>query len=122
MPSVGVDSDGMYYSLAYCGHGVALANYAGVLLAQLDAGNAAIGTSLPFVNSRPSIPIPPEPVRTVLDATYINALRWLDSRVDNAHRRRLGKTQVREVPASALMALGVVVAVIAAIAYLVLVR
>lgn len=80
LPSVGRHRrfPNLVHSIAYCGHGVALANHAGVFCRDLLLGRASAIDALPFVRPRPSPPVPPEPLRTPIAAAYLGVLRGLD--------------------------------------------
>ncbi len=55
----------VYYALGYCGHGVTLANMAGMVLTDLYSGDDERWRGLPFYMPQKTIydPIPPEPFR-----------------------------------------------------------
>jgi glycine/D-amino acid oxidase-like deaminating enzyme len=71
----------IYYSLAYAGHGVALASYAGTMLADLLLGRQGPGQVL---WSRRPWPLPPEPLRSLAVGAITGVLGAIDRRVDRA--------------------------------------
>jgi len=87
-PAIG-RSGNVFYSLAYCGHGVALANHCGMIIRDLYLNKDSPCTRLPFVNTAPFPPIPGEPIRKLIDFTYINYLRWRDNRTNRIVSKRL---------------------------------
>ncbi|MCB9568976.1 MAG: FAD-dependent oxidoreductase [Myxococcales bacterium] len=91
LPSVGRHRryPNLVHSLAYCGHGVALANHAGGMVRDLLLGRPSVADLLPFVRHRPLPPVPLEPLRTPVAAAYLAVLRGLDRLSDrHAPRRR----------------------------------
>jgi glycine/D-amino acid oxidase-like deaminating enzyme len=80
---VGGEHGAIYHACGYSGHGVALSNYAGVLLAPHILKRAGIaGPSVeaikPFFWNRQPMAIPPEPVRYIGLQAYRLALRAQD--------------------------------------------
>lgn len=71
----------IYYSLAYAGHGIAMASYAGNLLADLMLDRGGPGEAL---SSRRRIPLPPEPLRWLVFRTLTGIFGAIDARVDRA--------------------------------------
>jgi glycine/D-amino acid oxidase-like deaminating enzyme len=75
----------MIHSLGYAGHGVALASYAGEMIADLIQDRDGPGAAL---WSRRALPTPPEPLRWIVYRGIKSALEWLDRRVDRRARGR----------------------------------
>lgn len=69
----------VFYALAYCGHGVALANYAGTVIRDLFLERPGSHQDLPFVGKAPFPRVPGEPLRKLVASAYIGALRGLDA-------------------------------------------
>eukprot|EP01116_Phalansterium_solitarium_P004490 TRINITY_DN15508_c0_g1_i1.p2 TRINITY_DN15508_c0_g1~~TRINITY_DN15508_c0_g1_i1.p2 ORF type:complete len:163 (+),score=36.06 TRINITY_DN15508_c0_g1_i1:3-491(+) len=90
-PSVG-RCDNLYHALAYCGHGVVLSNHVGVIIRDLFLGRDSRYTRLSFVNTA-VLPIPGEPWLSLVDWTYVNALRWLDARLNASATAVVRRTQ-----------------------------
>jgi glycine/D-amino acid oxidase-like deaminating enzyme len=89
LPAVGVTGPHrtIYYSVGYAGHGVAVASYAGTMLADLIAGRDGPGRAL---WARRTIPLPPEPLRWLVARGLIGAFGAMDRRVDRAVRSGRG--------------------------------
>jgi len=66
------------HGIAYCGHGVSLANHSGKALADLLCGDVEPWVGLPFVERAPFPPAPGEPLRKPVAGAYIGVLRALD--------------------------------------------
>ena len=75
------------HALAYCGHGVALATYAGTVVRDLLLGRPGAHEDLPFVGRAPFPPVPGEPLRSAVAAGYLGVLRGLDALANRAARR-----------------------------------
>ena len=69
----------IYYGVGYAGHGVALASYAGPMIADLVNGDDGPGAAL---WERWTPPLPPEPLRWLAVRGISGVLEWLDRRVD----------------------------------------
>jgi glycine/D-amino acid oxidase-like deaminating enzyme len=69
----------VFHSLAYCGHGVALANYSGSVIRDLFLERPGVHQELPFVGRPPFPPTPGEPLRKLVASAYIGTLRALDA-------------------------------------------
>jgi gamma-glutamylputrescine oxidase len=67
------------YSLSYAGHGIAMASYAGRMLADLAAGRSGPGEAL---WGRRSLPLPPEPLRWLTFRALNGFFEAVDRRVD----------------------------------------
>ncbi len=76
------------HAIAYCGHGVALANYAGTVVRDLVLGRPGAHEGLPFVGKAPFPPVPGEPLRSAVAAGYLGVLRGLDALANRGTRRR----------------------------------
>ncbi|HYW03230.1 MAG TPA: FAD-binding oxidoreductase [Gammaproteobacteria bacterium] len=72
------------YSHGYAGHGVALASYAGTMLADLAGGRDGPGRAL---WERRGIPLPPEPFRWLIVHALAGLFGAMDARIDRAVRR-----------------------------------
>jgi gamma-glutamylputrescine oxidase len=75
-----VERDGnLIYAVGYAGHGIAMASYAGRMVADLllerDSPGAALWT-------RRRWPLPPEPLRWVIVRALIGLFGWMDRRAD----------------------------------------
>ncbi len=75
--------ENIFYSLAYAGHGLPLASYAGSLLVDLMAGREGPGRAL---SSRRRIPLPPEPFRWLVFRALTGIFGAIDARADRAAR------------------------------------
>jgi glycine/D-amino acid oxidase-like deaminating enzyme len=75
----------LYYAVGYAGHGVALASYAGTMLADLLLGRDGPGRVLA---DRRWLPLPPEPLRWLLVRGLTGVLRALDRPADRAAQAR----------------------------------
>lgn len=86
LPAVGVTGRqrNVYYSAGYAGHGIALASYAGTMIADLVAGRDGPGAAL-WAHRKP--PMPPEPLRWLVAHGLVAAFGAIDRRVDRAVRR-----------------------------------
>jgi gamma-glutamylputrescine oxidase len=71
------------YSAGYAGHGLALASYAGSMVADLALGRDGPGHTL---WSRRGIPLPPEPLRWLVVKGLTGVLGAIDRRVDRSVR------------------------------------
>jgi glycine/D-amino acid oxidase-like deaminating enzyme len=67
------------HSVGYAGHGLALASYAGSMIADLIHDRRGLGTVL---SARCGLPTPPEPLRWILFRLIKGALEAIDRRVD----------------------------------------
>jgi glycine/D-amino acid oxidase-like deaminating enzyme len=85
LPALGVTGRfrNLYYAIAYAGHGVALASYAGQVLADWIAGREGPGRLL---HERFRPPLPPEPLRWLLVRALTGGLGAVDARVDRRVR------------------------------------
>jgi glycine/D-amino acid oxidase-like deaminating enzyme len=83
LPAVGRTGpdDSVLYAAGYAGHGVALATYAGKMIADLVAGRAGPGAAL---WARRQIPLPPEPLRWLVVHGLTTIFGAIDRRVDRA--------------------------------------
>ena len=83
LPAVGRTGpeDSLLYAVGYAGHGVALATYAGRMIADLLAGRAGPGAAL---WARRRIPLPPEPLRWLVVHGLTTIFGRIDRRVDRA--------------------------------------
>ncbi len=81
LPSVGRAgrAGNILYSLGYAGHGLALASYAGTMIADLLAGRDGPGRAL---WGRRSLPLPPEPLRWAAFQALTKFFAAIDRRVD----------------------------------------
>jgi glycine/D-amino acid oxidase-like deaminating enzyme len=68
----------IYYGAGYAGHGIALASYAGTMIADLVLGRDGAGRAL----SRWVPPLPPEPLRWLVVKGLTGVLGAIDRRVD----------------------------------------
>ena len=75
----------LVYAVGFAGHGVALASFAGTLLRDLVLEREGPGRLLV---ERRVPPLPPEPLRWLVQRALTGALGALDWRVDRAARRR----------------------------------
>lgn len=73
-----------YFSAGYAGHGIALASYAGTMLADLLLDRTGPGRAL---WTRRTLPLPPEPLRWLVVRTLTAALGVVDRRADRAAAR-----------------------------------
>jgi glycine/D-amino acid oxidase-like deaminating enzyme len=73
------ESGNVYVSAGYAGHGVALASYAGRMIAGLVTGEAGPGSVL---TEHWTPPLPPEPLRWLAVNGIAGALAMMDRRVD----------------------------------------
>jgi glycine/D-amino acid oxidase-like deaminating enzyme len=81
LPAVGrggVDGD-LLHAVGYAGHGVALATYAGQMLADLLRGRRGPGAAL---WSRRGVPLPPEPLRWLVFHALTAVFGLIDARTD----------------------------------------
>lgn len=70
----------VYYAAGYAGHGIALASYAGRLLADLMLGDGRALAPL----RRPWVPLPPEPLRLLVFRALNGFFEAVDRRTDRA--------------------------------------
>lgn len=68
------------YAMSYAGHGLAMASFAGRMLADLAAGRESPGSAL---WGRRVIPLPPEPLRSLTFRALNGFFEAIDRRVDN---------------------------------------
>ncbi len=73
------------FGIGYCGHGVAQASYVGTLLAKLAVGE---DPGHPEIVGRRRVPMPPEPLRTLVARAILTTLQALDRRTDRRARPR----------------------------------
>jgi len=76
----------LYYSVGYAGHGIALAGYAGTMIADLMLGQDGPGRGL---WGRRRIPLPPEPLRWLVVRALTGVFGATDRRVDRKVRASL---------------------------------
>lgn len=83
LPVVGRTGNGgrILYSMSYAGHGIAMASYAGQMLADLAAGRDGPGSAL---WSRRSLPLPPEPLRWAVFRALNGFFEAIDRRIDRS--------------------------------------
>jgi glycine/D-amino acid oxidase-like deaminating enzyme len=67
------------YAIGYAGHGVALASYAGRMIADLLLEREGPGAAL---WTRRHVPLPPEPLRWGVAMALIGLFEWMDRRAD----------------------------------------
>jgi glycine/D-amino acid oxidase-like deaminating enzyme len=81
LPAVGVTGTyrNVYYSVGYAGHGIAVASYAGTMIADLLLGRDGPGRAL---WAHRKVPMPPEPVRWLVANGIVAAFGAIDRRVD----------------------------------------
>jgi glycine/D-amino acid oxidase-like deaminating enzyme len=81
LPAVGRTgrSGAVYHSVAYAGHGIALASYAGTMVADLLAGRDGPGAAL---WTRARVPLPPEPLRWLVFHALTGVFGAIDRRTD----------------------------------------
>ena len=86
LPAVGVTGTfkNVFYSLGYAGHGIAMASYAGTMIADQVLGRDGPGRAL---WGRRSVPMPPEPIRWLVAHALVGAFGALDRRVDRQLHR-----------------------------------
>jgi glycine/D-amino acid oxidase-like deaminating enzyme len=86
LPAVGVTGafKNVFYSVGYAGHGIAMASYAGTMLADLLLGRDGPGRAL---WDRRSVPMPPEPFRWLVAHGLVAAFGAIDRRVDRLLHR-----------------------------------
>lgn len=78
LPCVGRSAREMFYAIGYAGHGVALASYAGELVADLMEGRDSV------LSTMRRVPLPPEPLRWLVARALIGVFEGIDRRVDLA--------------------------------------
>jgi glycine/D-amino acid oxidase-like deaminating enzyme len=85
LPAVGVGGAyrNVYYSAGYAGHGIAMASYAGTMIADLLLGRDGPGRVL---WGHRKVPMPPEPLRWLVAHGLVAAFEAIDRRVDRAVR------------------------------------
>lgn len=91
LPAVGRTgrAGNVWYSAAYAGHGIALASYAGTMIADLMAGRPGPGAAL---WAHRKLPLPPTGVlRRLVVRALVGVFGMLDERVDRVVRTR-GRT------------------------------
>jgi hypothetical protein len=81
LPAVGRGGPGgdLLYAVGYAGHGVALATYAGQMMADLVCGRRGPGAAL---WDRRGIPLPLEPLRWLIFRAFTGIFGVIDGRVD----------------------------------------
>jgi glycine/D-amino acid oxidase-like deaminating enzyme len=86
LPAVGVTGAfrNVFYSVGYAGHGIAMASYAGTMLADLLLGRDGPGRAL---WGRRSVPMPPEPFRWLVAHGLVAAFGAIDRRIDRLLHR-----------------------------------
>lgn len=86
LPAVGVTGvhRNVCYSVGYAGHGIAMASYAGTMIADLLLGRDGPGRAL---WGHRKIPMPPEPLRWLVAKGLVGAFGAVDRRVDRLVRR-----------------------------------
>ena len=87
LPALGVTGRfrNLYYAIAYAGHGIALASYAGQVLADWIAGRESPGQML---HERWRPPVPPEPLRWLVVRALTGWFGAMDARVDRRVREK----------------------------------
>jgi glycine/D-amino acid oxidase-like deaminating enzyme len=100
LPAVGRTGKGgnLYYSIGYAGHGVAMASYAGTMIADLMTGQEGPGRAL---WGRRGVPLPPEPFRWLIVRALTGLFGSIDARVDRelrTHPLEVDETLFREPP------------------------
>jgi glycine/D-amino acid oxidase-like deaminating enzyme len=83
LPAVGVAGvhRNVFYSVGYAGHGIAMASYAGTMVADLLLGRDGPGRAL---WGHRKVPMPPEPLRWIVAKALVGAFGAVDRRVDRA--------------------------------------
>ncbi len=91
LPAIGRTGDrgNILYSIAYAGHGVAMASFAGDLVGSMAAGEAP-DERWDVLLKRRRPPIPPEPVRWAAVKGITATLEWIDRRTDRRAARERG--------------------------------
>jgi glycine/D-amino acid oxidase-like deaminating enzyme len=86
LPAVGVTGThrNVFYSAGYAGHGIAMASYAGTMIADLLLGRDGPGRVL---WGHRKVPMPPEPLRWLVAKGLIGTFAAIDRRVDRLVRR-----------------------------------
>jgi glycine/D-amino acid oxidase-like deaminating enzyme len=81
LPAVGVTGAhrNVFYSAGYAGHGIAMASYAGTMIADLLLGRDGPGRVL---WGHRKIPMPPEPLRWLVAKGLVRTFAAIDRRVD----------------------------------------
>lgn len=69
----------IYYAAGFCGHGIAMASYAGRMICDLLCERDGPGRTL---WTRRSVPFPPEPLRWLVAQGLIQLFQGIDRRVD----------------------------------------
>ncbi len=94
LPAVGRTgpNGNLFYAIGYAGHGIALASYAGRMIADLLAGRDGPGVAL---WARRFIPLPPEPLRWLVVRGLTGVFSWMDRRVDREVAKRAPDVGVR---------------------------
>jgi glycine/D-amino acid oxidase-like deaminating enzyme len=75
------EHENVLYAVSFAGHGLAVASYAGTMVADLIAGRSGPGEVL---WSRRPFPLPPEPARWLVFRALTGYLGWQDARIDRA--------------------------------------
>jgi len=70
----------IYYSMAYAGHGLAMASYAGTMISDLIGGRRGPGAAL---WERRTVPLPPEPLRVLVFRALNGFFEAVDRRTDS---------------------------------------
>ncbi|HZO12458.1 MAG TPA: FAD-binding oxidoreductase [Polyangiaceae bacterium] len=78
LPCVGRSASELFYAIGYAGHGVALATFAGQLVADLMEGRDSV------LSTMRRVPLPPEPLRWLVARALIGVFEGMDRRVDLA--------------------------------------
>lgn len=86
LPAVGVTGRdrNVLYSAGYAGHGIAMASYAGTMIADLLLGRDGPGRVL---WGHRKVPMPPEPLRWLVAKGLVSTFAAIDRRVDGLVRR-----------------------------------
>jgi gamma-glutamylputrescine oxidase len=81
LPAVGVTGRhrNVFYSAGYAGHGIAMASYAGTMIADLLLGREGPGRVL---WGHRKVPMPPEPLRWLVAKGLVGTFAAIDRRVD----------------------------------------
>ena len=85
LPTVGVTGRhrNVFYSAGYAGHGIAMASYAGTMVADLLLGRDGPGRAL---WGRRTVPMPPEPLRWLVATGLVGLFAAIDRRTDRLVR------------------------------------
>lgn len=92
LPAIGRTGrdDNIIHSIAYAGHGVAMASFAGALAGRMAAGHEPGGEWQPLLKRRRP-PLPPEPLRWLAVKGIIGGLELIDRRTDRRAARERAK-------------------------------